>query len=98
MVAQPSRRPDDDMRALAEGAALLRGVHAAHTGGDAGAGLSVEPDQLAADLERELARRCDDQRQRFADIGKLAVRLYQLGRHGKTAGDSLAVTRLGGDE
>ncbi|RYY46806.1 MAG: DEAD/DEAH box helicase, partial [Sphingomonadales bacterium] len=40
--------------AVAELAALFRSVHAADAGGDARAGRAVEPDQLAADLEREL--------------------------------------------
>src|SRR3546814_2422389 len=41
MVAQAARRADDDMRAVAESAAFLGGVHAADAGCDAGAGAAV---------------------------------------------------------
>ena len=46
MVAQPARRADDDVRAVAERAALLGGVHPADAGRDAHAGRGVEPLQL----------------------------------------------------
>ena len=98
MVAQAAGRSHDDVRALAQRAALLRGVHAADAGGDAGAGLAVEPDQLAADLERELAGRGDDQSERLADIGHLAIGLDQLRRHGEAEGDGLAGAGLRRDD
>jgi hypothetical protein len=61
MVAQPPRRADDDMGALRERAPLLHRVHAADAGRDPRAGLGVEPGELAADLQRQLAGRGDDQ-------------------------------------
>ena len=87
MVAQAARRADDDMRAMAEVAALLGRVHSAHAGGDAGARGAIEPFQLAADLQRQFARRCDHQRQRQAFA-------QQFARHGQAEGDGLARTGL----
>src|SRR3954453_14949812 len=64
MIAQPARRPDDDVRAAGKGAALLHRVHAADAGDHASAGFGIEPLQLLADLDRELARRSDGERER----------------------------------
>lgn len=90
MVAQTARRADDDVRAVAERPTLARGVHAADAGGDAGTGPGIEPFQLAADLQRQLAGRRDDQRHRRARLGQVIAAAQQLARHRKTEGDGLA--------
>ncbi|MCY1172309.1 hypothetical protein D9M73_124420 [compost metagenome] len=66
MVAQAARRADDDMRAVAERAALAAGVHPANAGRNPRTGLGVEPFELAAHLQRQFARRRDGERQRRA--------------------------------
>ena len=82
------------MGAMAERAAFLGGVHAADAGGDAGAGGAIEPFQLAADLQRQFARRRDHQRQRQAGDGQLVAAGQQFGGHGQAEGDGLARTGL----
>ena len=66
MVAQAPRRAHDDMDARLQGAALALRVHAADAGADARAGMAIEPGQLALDLQRQFARRRDDERERRA--------------------------------
>ena len=48
MIAQPSRRADDDMRAVGELALLAARVHAADAGDDARAGILIEPGRVRA--------------------------------------------------
>src|SRR3546814_3541036 len=91
------RRADDDLHALSERAAFLAGVHAADAGGDARAGLGIEPAEFAADLKREFARRRDDQRERRGRKGQAAV-LDQLVGHREAEGDGLARAGLCRDE
>ena len=97
VIAQAARRADDDMRAVAERATLLAGVHAADAGRDARMRFLIQPHQLAADLQREFARRCDDQREGEARRRQRAVD-EQFARHGEAEGDRLARTGLGGDD
>ena len=59
---------------------------------------AVEPDQLAADLERELAGGSDDQRMRLAGRLDAAILAEQLWVHGEAEGDGLARPGLGGDD
>src|SRR3546814_3976953 len=66
-------------------------------GRDARAGLAVKPAQLAADLQREFARRRNDQRERRGCEGQAAI-LDQLVGHREAEGDGLARAGLGGDE
>ncbi len=98
MVAQTPGGADDDVRAVVELAALLRGVHAADAGGDARAGGAVEPDQLAADLEREFTRGGDDEGERLAAGDDAAVLADQVAGHCEAEGDGLARAGLGGDD
>ena len=65
MVAQPPRRADDDRArpATARGAPSIASMPPTQVD-DPRAGLGVEPVELAADLQRQLAGRRDDQRQR----------------------------------
>ena len=95
MVAQTARRSDDDMRALGEVPPLLGRIHAPDAGRDPRARLAVEPNELAADLERKLTRRRDDERQRLANEGQRTVGLEQLRRHGEAERDRLAGPGLG---
>jgi hypothetical protein len=98
MVAQAPRRANDNMRALRQVAALLGRIHAADAGRDPRARLAVEPDELAADLQRQLARRRDYQRHRFANEGDLAVLAQQLRRHGKPESNGFAGAGLRRDD
>ena len=76
MVAQATRRADDDMRAAFQRALFGAIVHAAHAGGDLCARLGVKPFQLARDLQRQFPRRRDAQRHGNVGI-KQAVRAAQ---------------------
>ena len=97
MVAQAARGADHDLRPVAQRAAFLRRVHPAHAGRHAQARLAVEPDEFAADLQREFARGRDDQRQRaFGGFGHAGGPEQRVG-HGQPEGDGLARSGLGGD-
>ena len=96
MVAQPSRGADDDMRAIAQRAALLGRVHPADAGGDPRAGAGIEPAEFAADLQREFAGRGDHQHQRQFGRGVEAVE--QLLRQRQPEGHGLARTGLCRDD
>ncbi len=98
MVAQPAWRADDDMGACLEGAALGALVHAADAGNDARAGVMVEPLQFAGDLQRQFARRRDDERERRGGVGEFFAGADQLGAHGEAEGHGLAGAGLGGNE
>ena len=95
VVTQPARCAHDDVRAVVQGPPLAARVHAADTRGDARAGRGEEPFQLAADLQRQFARRRDYQRQRPAGSGQaFAVAQHHIGE-GQPEGDGLARSRLG---
>ncbi len=98
MVAQTARRADHDLRAIAEVAPLARGVHAADTGRDARAGGAIEPHEFAADLQRQFARRRDDQRLRGRSLHDPPVFADQLGGHRQAEGDGLARSGLRRDD
>jgi hypothetical protein len=74
------------------------GVHAADAGDDARLSLRVKPFEFALDLQRQFARRRDDEgggrELRFERVG-LA---QKLGREGETEGDGLAGAGLRGDD
>ena len=89
MIAQPSGRADDDVRAAGKGAALLHRVHAADAGDDTCAGVGVEPLKLLADLDGELARRGDDERERCSRE-PAGLAFEKRGRHRQAEGDGLA--------
>ena len=98
MVAQAARRADDDMGALVEQGGLAARVHAADAGDDAGIGVLVEPSKLTLHLQRQFARRRDDQRERLAGAAE-GLRLAEQGRtDGEAIGDSLAGAGLRRDE
>ena len=78
-------------------APLLQRVHAADAGRDPRAGRGVEPVELAADLERQLAGRGDDQAERRR-VPRARGRLRAAGRHGEAEGDGLARAGLGRDD
>ncbi len=93
MIAQAPRGADHDMRAVAERAAFLAGVHAADAAGDPRSGLGIKPDQLAADLQGQFAGRRDHQRERRAGLGQLAFG-EQLVGDGEAERDGLARSGL----
>ena len=99
MVAQAAGGADDDVHALVEGTALHHRVHAADAGGDAAAGLGVEPGQLGLHLKGEFAGGGDDQGQGRAGLGQPFGALgHEVGGHGQAIGDGLARAGLGGDQ
>ena len=98
MVAQASRRADDDLRAGLQRAAFGAGIHAADAGDDARAGLRIEPAQLLRDLQGEFAGRGDDERLRGADVRHGFAGADQIRRHGEAEGHRLAGAGLGRDE
>ncbi len=95
VVAQAAGSADDDMRAIAQCAAFLGGVHPPDAGRDPRTRPGVEPAQLAADLQREFAGRGDHQRQR--QLGGLVEALEQLRGEREPEGDGLARAGLRGD-
>ncbi len=56
--------------ALLQRARLAADFHAADAGDDVAAGVLVQPVELARDLEREFARRRDDERERLGGTGQ----------------------------
>ena len=64
MIAQPARRADHDVGAGGEFALLAARIHAADAGNHARIGIAIEPGEFAMDLQRQFARRRDDQGQR----------------------------------
>ena len=98
MVAQSSGGPDDDRRPRAQRTAFLARIHPADAGGDAQSRTGIEPAKLAADLQRQFARRGDDQHQRAFGQRRAADRIEQFGRQRETEGDGLAAAGLGGND
>ena len=98
MVRQAARRADDDMGAAGERLALLAHVHAADTGGQAGACGGVKPLQFAGDLLGQFPGWGNDQGERRVGIGELGLGAEQVGGHGEAEGDGLAGACLGGHE
>ena len=98
MVAQASGCTHHDMRAAAQCTALLAGVHAADAGRHARAVLVIEPGEFAAYLQRQFARRCDNQRQRRGRGGQVPVAIQQVGGHREAEGHGLARPGLGGND
>ena len=79
-------------------ALLAARIHAADAGRDPRAGRTVEPGELALDLQGELAGRRDDEGQRLAGALE-ALRVAEQGRgDGEAVGDGLAGAGLGRDE
>ena len=74
VIAQAPGRADDDMRAFGQLAALEPRIHAADAGHEPRAGVEIEPLELARDLQGELARGRDDQRERNAGRCDLGLR------------------------
>ncbi len=98
MIAQPSRRADDDMAAVFERTRLAARVHSADAGCDPRACGAVKPDQFALNLHGEFARWRDDQRQGRAGGGELLIRAEQRVRQGQSISDRLAGAGLRGHE
>ncbi len=95
MIAQPPGRADDDVRPRLQFALLAARIHAADAGDDPRAGMLIQPGQLALDLQRQLARRRNDQRQRRrGPLEPLGV-AQQVRRHREPIGHGLARAGLG---
>ncbi len=90
MIAQAARRADHDMGAGGQFAALAARVHAADTGDDARAGITVEPGEFALHLKRQLARRRDYQGQRRTRRSHRVGAVQQCIGDGQAVGDGLA--------
>ena len=98
MIAQASRRADDDVRALDQQAGLGARVHATDAGHDTGAGLGIEPGQLALHLQGQLTGRGDDQGLRRAGRLEALGFAKQGAGHGKPKCHRLARAGLGGHQ
>ena len=97
VVAEPSGCADDDMRAACKRAPLLHRVHAADAGDDPTPGIGVKPLELAADLDRKLAGRRNDQSQRLTRE-RHPARFEQLLSHGHAECDRFPRARLSRDD
>ncbi len=86
------------MGAAGQVAAFAARVHAADAGYDARAGMVVEPGKFALHLQRQFARRRDDQRQRIARRPHRLGALQQGFGQCQSEGDGLAGAGLGGDQ
>ena len=93
VIAQPPRRADHDVRAMVQRAAFLAGVHAPDAADDPGAGLGIEPGQLAADLQGEFAGRRDHQRKWSRSLRQLVFG-QQFVSDGEAESDGLARSGL----
>ena len=98
MVAQAARCAHHHMRAPVQHALFGAVIHATHTGGDLGIGAFVKPFKLARHLQRQFARRGDDQGKRHISIQKLIRSRQKFGRNSQAKGHSLARPRLGRDQ
>ena len=77
-----------------KGASFCTGIHTAHTGGDDGTCLTIQPSQFATDLHRQFTRWCDDQRQRSASVSELLAVTQQSRGNGQTKCNSFARSGL----
>ena len=98
MIAKTPGRSDDDVSAVRAGRGLRAHVHAADAGRRRERRPGVEPGQLAMHLQRELAGRGDDERQRLCSAAEVLGVAEQGGSERQAEGDGLAGARLGGDE
>ena len=98
MVTQAPRCADHDMHAILKLAAFAAGVHAAHAGHRARARILIKPVQFALHLQRQLARRCDDERKRLARRSQRAGAFQQRLRHRDAIGHGLAGAGLRGNQ
>lgn len=98
MVAQAPGCSHDDVSSGSERPLFAAHIRAADAGDDPGADAFIEPFQLALDLEGELARRRDDERERFGGgIEPFAIAEKCRGER-ETIGDGLARAGLRGDQ
>ena len=98
MIAQAPGCANDDMGAEVELPCLRTHIHAADTGYDARAGLLVKPVELALHLQRELARRGNDQDLRLGGREQMLCPPKQRRGDGQPEGNRLPRAGLGRDE
>ena len=95
MIAQPPRRSHHDMGARGQFAPLASRIHAADAGDHAPAGIMIKPGQFPLHLQRKLAGRRDDQRQRIARRAQGIGAFHQVLGDGHAEGDGFARSGLG---
>ena len=98
VVAQPSWRTDNDMRAAPERLPLAADIHTADAGGRHSTGLGVEPIEFALDLHCQFTGRGDHESKRRTGLREPLRFAQQRRRDGHAEGDRLAGPRLGGNE
>ncbi|CUX40444.1 hypothetical protein AGR8A_Lc10710 [Agrobacterium fabrum str. J-07] len=98
MVAQATRRADDDMGAALQRPALVADIHAADAGCDGDTGEFIKPFQLALDLHGQFAGGCDCQRQRCGSLTEACIFRQQRGRKRYAEGNRLAGAGLRGNQ
>ena len=94
VVAEPAGRADHDVGARGELALLAARVDAADAGNHAGIRMMIEPAEFAMDLQRQFARRRDDQRQGCGGPLEALGVIKQIVRQRQAIGDRLARTGL----
>ena len=98
MIAEPAGRADHDVGARGEFALLAARIHAADAGDDARIGMAVKPGEFAVNLQRKLAGRRHDQRQRCAGLFKPLGIAKQIFRDRQTISHRLAGAGLRGNQ
>ncbi len=98
VVAQATRRADDDMGTTLQRPALVADIHAADAGCDGDAGEFIKPFQLALDLHGQFAGRCDCQRQRCGSLTEAGIFRQQRGCERDAEGNRLAGAGLRGNQ
>ena len=98
VVAQAPGGAHHDMAAIFQRARLAAHIHAADTGGDAGARRAIEPDQLALHLHGEFSGGGDHQSHGRAGGADALLAHEQGGGEREAIGHGLAGAGLGGDE
>ena len=97
VIAQATRRANDDVGAAFQRATLGAGVHAADAGDDGGACVRIEPSEFALHLEREFASWRDDEGERSFLGHRVRAAQERIGK-GETVGNGLAGARLSRDD
>jgi hypothetical protein len=98
VIPQPSWRADHHVGAVRQGATFPAHVGAADAGDDPEPEARVKPLQLAADLQRQLPRRCNDQHAGPVGSTVIRVRCYEVRRRAQAVGDGLARAGLRRDQ
>ena len=98
MVAQTSRRTDNDVGATFQRTTLGADIHTANAGCNARTGIGIEPFQLTTNLKRQFARRRDNHGKRRTGIAETQFAFEDGVSHGKAESNRLARSGLCGNE